>query len=325
MAAKHVLGDVCEVVKRSDIFHIDPASIEVVEGWNARTDFSGEEELVESIKARGVLRPLIVRKTKDKRLELIDGERRLRATLRARKEGAEIYSVPVIVAKRGTNDVDLFADSIIANDGKPFTPTEEASAYLRLIHWGLDVKAIAKKVGKSTTHVRNRLELANASPEVQAAVNAGEITIGQAQEIAKESDGNIEKQKTELTKAKARPKKPKLVLSFKKGHLKQTGYRERTCDPLKEVLQSPELIDAIKAAGFLPESIRISIKPDLSPKADDQLPLPLWEQTPDENGQYVCPECGVKVDKPDLCGDCYAEAKEEFKRNAIKDRARLSE
>lgn len=267
MAAKHVLGDVCEVKRRSDVFHIDPDHIQVTDGWNARFNFDGEEELVASIRERGVLKPLLVRKTEDKRLELVDGERRLRAALRARAEGAEILSVPVIVAKRGTNEADLFIDSLVSNNGKPFMPTEEAAAFKRLMGWGFDVKTVARKTGKSASHVRNRLELAEASPEVQAAVDAGEITIGQAQEIVKQSDGKIDRQGKGLSQARNRPKQRKLVLSFnKKGHLKKTGF-DRECEPLSDILKSPDLLDAIRTAGFDPESIRVSIKP-AAPVAD---------------------------------------------------------
>ena len=261
MPAKHVLGDVCDVQRRSDVFHIDPELIQVVNGWNARFNFDGEDELVASIRERGVLKPLLVRKTEDKRLELVDGERRLRAALRARAEGAEIASVPVMVARRGTNDAELFVDSIVSNQGKPFTPTEEAAAFKRLKAWGLEVKTIALKTGKSASHIRNRLELAEASPDVQAAVDAGEITIGQAQEIVKQSDGRLDRQGQGLDQAKSRPRQRKLVLSFtKSGALRKTGF-DGECKPLADIFESPNLLDAIRSAGFDPDSIRVSIKP----------------------------------------------------------------
>jgi ParB/RepB/Spo0J family partition protein len=318
MPAKHVLGDVCDVVRRSDIFHIDPDHINVVDGWNPRTDFEGEADLVASIKERGVMEPLLVRKTKGKQLELIAGERRLRASLRARAEGADIKSVPVIVAKRGTNDADLFADAILENSGKPFTPTEESAAFRRLANWGYDAKMIAARSGKSVSHVRNRLQLAAASPDVKAAVDAGEITVGQATTIAKNSDGKIDDQKNELKKAKTKPKARKLVLSFKKGDLRETGFKGGTCEPFRKLLLDPEFMQAIHHAGFNAESIRITIDPT---KVE---PKPLWEQEPDEDGRYCCPECGIKVDAPDLCPDCYKAAEAEHKKNAVPKRAGLN-
>ncbi len=316
---KHVLGDVCEVVRRSDVFHIAPDHIEIVEGWNPRRDFDGEEDLVEFIKAGGTLPPLLVRKTLDKRLELVDGERRLRAALRAISEGAELQSVPVIVARRGAGEAELFFTAIASNGGKAFTATEEAAAFRRLANWGIDVRVIAARSGKSVSHVRNRLALADASPEVKAAVDAGDITIGQAQKIAKESDGKIDNQKQELTKARAKPKARKLVLSFKKGDLRETGFKGASCEPLRKVLSDPEILTAIHHAGFDAESIRITINP-VKPNQK-----PLWEQEPDEDGRYCCPECGEKVDKPDLCGPCYEAAAKEHRQNVVRERAVLSE
>lgn len=321
MPAKHVLGDVCEVVRRSDVFHIAPSIIEIVDGWNPRTDFDGEDDLVDFIKAGGTLPPLLVRKTADKRLELVDGERRLRAALRAIEEGAELQSVPVIVARRGAGEAELFFTAIASNGGKAFTATEEAAAYRRLANWGIDVRTIAARSGKSVSHVRNRLELADASPEVKSAVDAGEITIGQAQQIARESDGKIDEQKTHLHNAKARPKARKLVLSFRKGALRETGLKGAACDPLRERLQDADFLAAIRSAGFDPESIRVTI----SPVTTEPKKIPLWDQTPDENGQYTCPECGEKVDRPDLCGPCHEAAAKEHRRNTVRERAALSE
>jgi ParB/RepB/Spo0J family partition protein len=260
MAAKTVLSNVCDVVRRSDVYHIDPEHIDVVDGWNPRTDFGGEDELVASIKANGVKRPLLVRKTADNELKLVDGERRLRAVFRARDEGAEIVSVPVIVEKKGTSEVDLFVDAIIANDGKPFLPTEEAAAFKKMVNWGLTQQQIAERTGKSVSHVRNRIELDGASPDVKRALNEGEINIGQAQTIAKESDGSVEKQKEKLVKAKE--KKPQQMhLKFKDGELKRTGVRGVSCEPIENLLENSDFISAVAAAGFDPDSIKVSIVP----------------------------------------------------------------
>jgi ParB family chromosome partitioning protein len=271
MGAKTVLAGVCDYKRGGEFFIINPDVIEIVEGWNARKDFSGEDELVAYIKANGVPEPLRVRKTKDSRLELISGERRLRAAKRAIAEGAELQGVPVIVAKRGANDADLFINDMCSNAGKPLTPTEEAGAFKRLVNWGFDVKEIHTKTGKSISHIRNRLELAEASPEVQAAVDAGQINIGQAQEIAKASDGNIDEQSQALKKAKAKPKKQKLVLTFKKGRLNHTGYKEKSCEPLKDVFRNPDIIQAISEAGFDPDSIRVTINPVVGAEQQEQI------------------------------------------------------
>lgn len=259
---KTILATVCDVHRRSDIFHIDPEVIEVEPDWNERTDFSGEDEMVESIKENGVIKPLLVQKTSGNRLLLRDGERRLRATKRARREGAEIQSVPVIVLNTKATESDVYFQSLLSNEGKPFTPVEEARAFRRLIGWGFTVEQIAKRLGKSATHVRNRLELAGASPEVQEAVVNREITIGDAHDIVKESEGKIDRQKTELDRRKNRKapgQRRKLIFSFKGDQVRTTGMKNAACEPIATVLQDDEFIRRIEAAGFDPKTIRISV------------------------------------------------------------------
>lgn len=274
MPAKTVLSGVCDVIKRSDVFHIDPAEIKVVDGWNPRTDFSGEDDLTASIKERGVIKPLIVKKNAANKLELVDGERRLRATLRARAEGAEIVSIPVQVEKRGTSDADLFIDAILSNGGKPFTPTEEANAFKRLLNWGFEVKGIAKRTGRSESHVRNRLELSEASPEVKKAVDAGEITIGQAMEITKEAGGSVERQGEGLSQAKEKPKVMQAVFSFRGEHVSQTG-EQTPCPPIRELFEDEDFLQRVTDSGFDPDSIKISLKPGKWAEAkDNQKTLP---------------------------------------------------
>lgn len=255
MAAKHALGDVCDIVRRQDIFHIDPKNIQIVAGWNARTDFSGEEELMESIKEHGVMQPLTVRKTDDKKLELVSGERRLRATLRAISEGSEIKSVPIIMSKRGTNQADLFIKDLNSNNGKPLTPIEEASAYKRLVNWGYTAQEIATKTGKSISHVRNRLELSNASKDIQNSLDSGEITISEAQEITKKSGGDIDEQRKALKKKATTPKTRCVNYKFGKAN------KKNPCKPIEDLFLCDDFTRKLKEAGYDPETLKITIKP----------------------------------------------------------------
>ena len=261
--AKHILSGVEGFAKRGrEIFLVDPSFVKVVSGWNHRTDFSGEEELVASIKENGVKTPLKVKKTKDGILNLVAGERRLRAVLRAIKEGACIKSIPVEVAQMTESDIDLYIDSIIENDSKPPTPSEEASSFRRLILWGLSIREIALKVGRSDTHIRNRLELAKATPEVKKALDSGEITVKDAKDIIAESDGNVDAQSAALEKKKAETraiKRKTLNLFFQDGDVKYSGTKDVSCDHLKELIQTDYFKNKLSAAGFEPESIRITL------------------------------------------------------------------
>jgi ParB family transcriptional regulator, chromosome partitioning protein len=186
-------SDYDAVVKRRDILELDPRKIVVIEGWNPRTDFSGEDELVASIVENGVLEPITV-KAVEKQLCLVDGERRLRATLKAIAGGAEIVSIPAMIAKRGISDMEAMFLTLIKNDGVPLKPSEEADAYRRLIAWGLSAKEIGRRVGRSDTHIHNRVVLTDAIPAIKKAVDAGEMNLGEAKEIVVGSGGSVEKQ-----------------------------------------------------------------------------------------------------------------------------------
>ena len=261
--AGHALTGIEGFGKRSDMFHVDPRFIKVVDGWNDRTDFSGEEELMESIKSVGVKVPLRIKKTKDGELRLVDGERRLRATLRAIEEGSDIKTVPAIVAPHSINDIDLYLESIIANTGKGLTPTEEANSFKRLISWGLSVKEIASKTGRSETHVRNRLELSNAIPVVKKSVDEKEITVKDAQEIVKESDGNVEAQEKALEIKKITPKKKKkkpLTMQIRTGLAHYSGGdKDQTCEVVMDWIFDEDFRFDLDALGFDPDTIKVSI------------------------------------------------------------------
>ena len=87
------------VTKRTDIYNIDPRNVVVMDGFNVRRDFD-LDELKEQIKAKGVLNPISVIKFKDEqgneKYKLVDGERRLRATLAAIAEGTNIPRIKAL-------------------------------------------------------------------------------------------------------------------------------------------------------------------------------------------------------------------------------------
>ena len=221
---KHILSNVDGFIKRGrESFLVGPTCIVVVDGWNKRGDFSGEEDLMDYIKKNGLPQPLFVKKTKDNILELVDGERRLRATLRLIEEGFGIESIPVVVAPKGMSEVDLMFRSVALNNGKALLPIEQAEFFKQLEDWGVSRQKIADGCGVALSTVRNRLELSNAVPAVKEAVSKKEISIKAAQIIINESDGKVKEQTENLEIAKATPKirhktiniKPKDFCKFK--------------------------------------------------------------------------------------------------------------
>ena len=131
-------------------------------------------ELVESIRERGIIQPLIVRKV-GATYELIAGERRWRA---AQEVG--VAEAPVIIRK--ASDQEVLELALIENlQREDLNPIEEASAYSRLSReFGLTQEEISKRVGKSRASVANAMRLLDLNPDVQSMVRQGRISVGHA-------------------------------------------------------------------------------------------------------------------------------------------------
>lgn len=145
-------------------------------------DDAGLEELAASIRAVGVLQPIIVR-ARDDRFELVAGERRLRASLRAGRT-----SVPAIV--RATADEQLLLDALIENVQRiDLNPLEEAAGYRALIDdLNLTHEDLAKRVGRSRAAITNALRLLGLAPEVQRRVADGDLSAAHARTLAALND-----------------------------------------------------------------------------------------------------------------------------------------
>lgn len=152
------------------------------QGWNPRKQLDFES-LMPSIKEHGVLVPIRVRQ-RENGLELVDGERRLRATLALIEQGAEIVAIPAMVETRAT-EVGLLVTAFTANQGKPLEPLEEAEVIFRLKNYGLSVEDIKQKLGKSASFVRDRLALIEAEDDVAAAVRNGAVAASTAVQAVK--------------------------------------------------------------------------------------------------------------------------------------------
>ena len=141
-----------------------------------RREFQREalEELVDSIRQRGIIQPLIVRPV-NSRFELIAGERRWRA---AKEVG--LTEAPAIV--RQATDLEVLELSLIENlQRADLNPIEEAQAYARLAgEFGMRQEDIAQKVGKSRASVANAMRLLDLDPQVQTWVVQDLLSVGHA-------------------------------------------------------------------------------------------------------------------------------------------------
>ena len=212
-------------IGQSELYKVNPTQIKIQEGFNPREDFDVEklEMLKNSIIENGVLVPLRVKINAEKQFVLIDGERRLRATLQAIEEGHEIVSVPVIVERKTMSEVEQLILALNTNTGEQLNPIEEANAIKRLVNYGLDYKTIAKKLGKSESHIKRRLVLIDSSKEVKDALTDKEITVWEAIKVVKDSfDETDQKEKLETVKAEKaelKEQKKKKALAKKSGKL----------------------------------------------------------------------------------------------------------
>ncbi|UCF91689.1 MAG: ParB/RepB/Spo0J family partition protein [Desulfobacterales bacterium] len=135
------------------------------------------EELSQSIKAQGILQPLLVREDHGG-YELIAGERRLRA---AQKAG--LNHVPVVLKR--ISDAQLLEISIVENiQRENLNPMEEAEAYHRLItEFNLTQDQAAVRVGKSRSAVANFLRLRQLPAQIKTSISDGTLSMGHARAL----------------------------------------------------------------------------------------------------------------------------------------------
>lgn len=157
--------------------------------FQPRKAFSDEQlqELVDSIREKGILQPLLVRRKSDG-YELIAGERRWRAAQRA-----GLREIPILV--RDVSDSEMLEISLIENiQRENLNPIEEAEAYKRLMEqFHLTQEEISKKVGKDRTTIANMVRLLRLPPEIKLSLAEGKITMGHARAFL--SLDGVDKQK----------------------------------------------------------------------------------------------------------------------------------
>lgn len=151
-----------------------------------RTVFDEEQlsTLVESVRALGVLQPILVRPAENPgQYELIAGERRWRA---ARRAG--LQTIPAVV--RTVEELGALEQAVVENlHRQDLNPLEEAAAYQQLIDdFGLTQDQVSQRVGKSRSAVANLLRLFQLPPAVQRAISDGEITAGHAKVLLSTPD-----------------------------------------------------------------------------------------------------------------------------------------
>ena len=143
-----------------------------------RFESDGVSGLAESVKAQGLIQPIVVRPRLAGGYELIAGERRWRA---AREAGLE--TVPAVV--READDRDTLLLGLVENVAREdLSPVEEARAYALLLdEFALSLGEVAERVGKSKPTVSNRIRLLELPDDVLALVDHAQLTEGHARAV----------------------------------------------------------------------------------------------------------------------------------------------
>ncbi len=182
-------------------------------------------ELAESIRAKGVIQPLIVRARPghDGEYEIVAGERRWRAA-----QMAQLHELPVLV--RDFDDTEVLEVAIIENIQRAdLNPIEEAAGFRQLMDkFGHTQEKLAEALGKSRSHIANLLRLLNLPDEVRAMVEAGDLSAGHARavitaespiDLAKRivAEGLSVREAERLAKGVQQPKVPATATSRSRG------------------------------------------------------------------------------------------------------------
>lgn len=149
--------------------------------YQPRTEFDQEalQDLANSIKAQGVVQPILVRPlSKGDKYEIIAGERRWRAA-----QLAGLHEIPVVV--RQIDDQTAMCMALIENiQREDLNPLEEANGLARLLgEFGMTHEGIADAVGRSRSTVSNMLRLLDLNPAVKKMLGEGKLEMGSARAI----------------------------------------------------------------------------------------------------------------------------------------------
>jgi ParB family transcriptional regulator, chromosome partitioning protein len=239
-----------------------------------RFDHEATAGLADSIRAQGIIQPVVLRPRPAGGYELIAGERRWRA---AREAGVEV--LPALI--RDADDRDSLLLGLIENVAREeLSPIEEARAYALLTdEFGLALGEIAERVGGSKPGVSNRLRLLELSDDILSMVERGELTEGHARAVLAVPDNEgrrllarkIVRQGLSVraaerearwsgAKVKRRrqaPADPQLAERVRRAAERLTGFSARVTArgleiPVESEVQLEELAEALERAGSVP-------------------------------------------------------------------------
>ena len=208
---------------------------EIVRGkFQPRKIFNKEnlDELSNSIRERGVVQPIIVRKSKEfsGKFEIVAGERRWLAS-----QNAGLNEIPAVIIE--ADDIKALEFGIIENvQRSDLNPVEEATSYKRLMdEFNYDQEKVGKFIGKSRAHIANCLRLLSLPKDVISLIENGKISQGHAKVLVGMENANLLARKIVEKKLSVRQAE-NLVNLFKKPKKMKIFSRDSNLKELENIL-----------------------------------------------------------------------------------------
>lgn len=177
-----------EAEHREEILYVSAEQIRP-NPFQPREDFDEDsiKELAQSIREKGVIQPLLVRRSGDN-FELIAGERRLRAA-----KSLGLKEIPILV--RNVEDVDSLEIALIENiQRQGLNPIEEARAYQHLMEkFHMTQEAMSVVLGKARVTISNTMRLLKLPHEIQVEIKNGRISYGHGRALIEIEDINLQR------------------------------------------------------------------------------------------------------------------------------------
>ncbi|MDD5567799.1 MAG: ParB/RepB/Spo0J family partition protein [Candidatus Omnitrophica bacterium] len=244
-----------EAIVKNEIIYVQPEQIKP-NPFQPREEFVQEhiDELAQSIKEKGIIQPLLVRRKGDS-YELIAGERRLRAC-----NSLGLKEIPIIV--KDVDDRDSLEYALIENiQRENLNPIEEAHAYQHLIDkFQVTQEKISEAMGKGRATVANTLRLLKLPHEIQEELKKERISFAHARALLEVEDENLQRRLTQEIISKGlsvreleslikmrRPKAPKR----KVASAGREPYLAVLEEELQHVLSTKVRINKMKKRGHI--------------------------------------------------------------------------
>ena len=222
--------------KSDKVYHVAVDKVVANKNQPRRTFEPGAlQGLINSIKEKGIIQPLIVRRLSQDQFEIIAGERRWRAA-----QGAGLHEVPVIL--NGADDQNTMELALIENiQREDLNPIEEAEAYRFLMdEYQLTQQELARRVGRERVSIANTVRLLNLIPSVRKMVIDSSILKGQAKILVAISD---EKLQLELAQKVAAEKMSVRALEKWVARLSRLNTKQQKTESLSHLDSQKRLQD----------------------------------------------------------------------------------